>query len=167
MKKRDSSKPSNRNLDREEVLRRAAALCARQEQCRSHIHKKLLDWGLQEGKAQEVLKQLEKENFLSDERYARAYAKDKFRFNGWGKVKIAHMLRARQIGEQHIRQALDEIDHDSYKQSCLSQLRVKNRTLRAGSDFERRAKLFRYASGKGFEADLIYPLLDHLGMEEA
>jgi regulatory protein len=76
------------------------------------------------------------------------------------------MLRARQIGEQHLRQALDEINHDAYKESCLSQLREKNRTVRAGSNFERRGKLFRYASGKGFEADLIYPLLDQLGMEE-
>ena len=67
---------------------RAAALCSRAEKCSSDIMTKLSQWGVGEENASVVLKQLIEEKYVDDERYARSFVRDKFRFNKGGKIKI-------------------------------------------------------------------------------
>ena len=76
-------------LSAEAALTRAAALCARSEQAESDVRAKLLAWGLTPASAAQVIERLQDEHFLDEQRYARAYCRDKFNFNGWGRIKIA------------------------------------------------------------------------------
>ena len=71
-----------------EALNRAMALCSRTEYCISDIRQKLESWGLESDKAGDVIAILIKENFINEERYAGAFARDKYRYNKWGRVKI-------------------------------------------------------------------------------
>ena len=82
-------------LSTEAALARAAALCSRSEQAESDVRTKILGWGVPPDDCNQILARLKSENFLSEERYARAYARDKFAFNGWGRQKIAFMLKAK------------------------------------------------------------------------
>jgi regulatory protein len=159
MKKRDSSKPAGKSPDFKEALRRASALCSRQEQSSRHIRDKLNSWNVPEGEAERVISQLYKENFLDDQRYAGFYTKDKFKFNGWGKIKIAHMLRQNGIGEASIQEALTQIDDELYFQKCAEMIRKKSASIKDKNQFSRKGKLFRFASGRGFEPDLIHRIL--------
>ena len=81
-----------------QAMKRAAALCARSEQAPGDLHDKLVKWGLNASEAALVVEQLTEQGFVNEQRYARAFVKDKFAFNGWGRIKIAHQLRLKGIG---------------------------------------------------------------------
>ena len=87
------------NLTPEQTIAydKAAVLCSRSEYCTYEIGEKLKLWGLSPEEAVLVIENLIAEKYIDDERFARAYAKDKFKFNRWGKQKIAYMLRSKNI----------------------------------------------------------------------
>lgn len=103
-------------LSAEAALTRAAALCARSEQAESDVRAKLLAWGLTPASAAQVIERLQDEHFLDEQRYARAYCRDKFNFNGWGRIKIAFMLKSKGVGQTAIDAALAEIDAARYRE---------------------------------------------------
>lgn len=160
MKRKDSSGQKSRTLDYKEAKQRAAILCSRQEQCTSHIRLKLKEWGISEADTERILEELQGDKFLNNNRYATFYVKDKFRFNHWGKIKISHMLRQKGIGENDISDALSQIDEEAYFHTCLDLMKNKSVTLKDKNKFTRKGKLYRYASGRGFEPDLINRVLN-------
>jgi len=144
------------------ALQRAAALCSRQEQCSSHIRTKLDSWKVSAEDTDKIIALLQEEKFLDDRRYATFYVKDKYRFNGWGKVKLAVMLRQKEIPQADIEEALMQIEKEEYRQKCESLIREKSSTLSESNVYKRKAKLFRFAAQRGFESDLIHQILSYL-----
>ena len=61
-----------------------------------------------------IIDRLKHERYLDNERYARAYCRDKLRFNGWGRIKIGYMLRGKGIEQEFIDAALADIDEEQY-----------------------------------------------------
>lgn len=147
-------------IEYKEALRRAAALCSRQEQCSSHIMEKLNHWNISEEDSRRILDLLQEEKYLDDQRFATFYTRDKFRLNGWGKVKISVMLRRKGIPESVIKQALDEIDDESYFSACAKLIHEKSASLKETNHFVRKGKLFRHAAQRGFESELIHRILN-------
>lgn len=145
-----------------EVFQRAAAICSRREKCSYDILTKLNQWELNEVDAEVVLMQLIEEKYIDDERYAHSFVRDKFRFNKWGKVKITHHLRLKQISPEVIQSALCEIDDSAYEETLQGLLSEKNKNIKAVNQYDRKAKLFRFVQARGFEMDAIYPLLDKI-----
>lgn len=146
----------------ETALNRAAALCARSEQAASDVRGKLLRWGLTPQQAQEVIDRLIDGGYLDDERYARAFVNDKFKFNGWGRIKIAYQLRAKGISQDCIDDALTLIGQDAYEQSLQQLLTAKASTLRDKEPQQARAALLRFATGRGYEPALCYRMTDNI-----
>lgn len=165
MKKSDSSRPGSKELSYDRALQRAAGLCSRQEQCTSNIRDKLKNWNVQEADAEKIIQKLRDEQFLDNGRYAGFYAKDKFRFNSWGKIKITHALRQKRVGEEEIENAISQIDEEDWFLTCLKITRQKAASLKEENTFTRRGKLLKFAAGRGFEPDLIYRALDQLEKE--
>lgn len=154
--------PADKAMDYEAALKRAAALCSSQEQCSSHIRNKLNSWKVSEQDAEKILQFLIREKFLDDTRYASFYVRDKFRFNGWGKIKLAAMLNQKDIPKSIIEEALKQIDPELYRQSCERLISEKAATLRESNQFKRKGKLFRFAAQRGFESDLIHQILSYI-----
>src|SRR5690606_3017581 len=98
--------------------------------------------------------------FLNEERFAHAYASGKLRMNGWGRLKIKQGLLHKAIPSALIRAALTSLDETTYRDKLLNLLRVKAATERERHPQKRKAKLARYAAGKGFEHELIFELLN-------
>lgn len=137
-----------------QAMNRAAALCSRSEQAPADIRDKLLQWGLSADEAGQVLDQLTSQGFIDEQRYARAFVNDRFAFNGWGRVKIAHQLRLKGISSELINEAMNLIDEAKYRQRLIELLRVKWRSV---SDREPRAAwaaMMRFAASRGFEAGI-------------
>lgn len=149
-------------MEYDTALKRAAALCSSREQCSSNIRDKLLSWKVSEKNTQEIIDELIKEKFIDDQRYAIFYVRDKFRFNGWGKIKLRLMLGQRGIKETYIEEALNKIDPDLYLQTCERLLAEKSATLKETNLFKRKGKLYRYAAQRGFESDLIHQILSYI-----
>ena len=86
----------------DEILSRLTARCSTTELCLSDIRKKLDATDIMEKEKERILHRLLDEGYVDEARYARAFVRDKFRFSGWGKVKIAQGLRAKQISSTDI-----------------------------------------------------------------
>ena len=135
-------------------MNRAAALCARSEQAPADIREKLLKWGLSVSTANQVLAQLIEQGYIDEQRFARAFVNDRFRFNGWGRIKIAHQLRLKGIPNEIIDEAMTAIDEEQYRERLMELLRAKWRDV---SDREPRAAwaaMMRFAASRGFEAGI-------------
>lgn len=148
-----------KNPDFNDALRRAAALCSRQEQCTGHIREKLRSWNVDAELSQKVILKLQEEKFLDDRRYARFYVRDKFKLNRWGKIKITAMLRQKGIQDEIIGEALEQINDEDYHQACADLIHSKAAGLNEKNQFVRKGKLFRFAASRGFESNLIHRIL--------
>lgn len=137
-------------MDVKKALHIIAAQCSKKEYCSFDVIVKLQRWELTGTDIAEVMAFLVKNHFVDDERYARAYAMDKFRFNRWGKQKIERMLRQKQIAEHIVAGALKVLPEEAYNEACISLLKQKARSLKEDDPCKRKAKLFRYALGRGF-----------------
>lgn len=152
--------PENESPEYREALKRAAALCSRQEQCSSNILEKLKHWDVKEEDSRRIIELLQQEKYLDDQRYALSFTRDKFRLNGWGKVKIGVMLRRKGIPDSMIKMALNEINDDSYFEACARLISEKSSSLKEKNPFARKGKLFRHAAQRGFESELIHRILN-------
>jgi len=146
-------------MEYKDALRRAAAMCSRQEQCSTHIREKLLEWNTDPSDVDKIIVKLQEEKFLDDQRYANFYVRDKFRFNKWGKIKITAMLRQKGIYATAIEEALKRIDDKAYYDTCAELIQKKSESLDEENHFTRKGKLFRFAAGRGFESELIHRIL--------
>ena len=147
-----------------DLLSKAAALCSKTEKCAYDIRQKLLAWGASADDSDSIIERLVAERFIDDARYARAFVNDKFRFEHWGRVKISYTLRAKQIDDAVISAAMDDvIAPDDYRQVCADLLSQRMRGMSQPLSAADRARLFRYAAQRGFEASVIaavFPSLD-------
>lgn len=126
-------------------------MCARSEQSSGDMRGKLVKWGLGSSDTDQVLSQLIEQGFINDERYARAFVKDKFSFNGWGRVKIAYQLRQKGIPNDFITDALTVIDEDQYRQRLIDLLSAKWRSVNHNDARAAWAAMMRFAASRGFE----------------
>lgn len=135
---------------------KAALLCSKSEKCISEVQEKLKLYGLSEDESEPVVAKLISEKYIDDERFARAYAKDKFRFNHWGKQKIAFMLRSKNIAPEIMELAFAEIQEEKYSDELQKLLTDKEKSIKAKDKYDKRNKLMRFALGRGFESGEIY-----------
>jgi len=146
-----------------EALNKAANLCSRKEKCASDIEKKISGWGLTPEESDQGIDWLVENKFIDNERFARFFVRDKFRFNRWGKIKIAHALRQKQLPAEIIELALNqEIDAQDYINTLEKLLRSKAKRTIAIDLYEKKAKLARFAAGRGFEQDLVFSVIDRI-----
>lgn len=141
---------------------RLATLCARCEQAEGDLRKKLREWGIASSDTDAIISRLKQERYLDNERYARAYCRDKLRFNGWGRIKIAFMLKGKGIEQEFIDAALAQIDEEQYVNILNEALEAKARSLKDKEPQQARASLLRFAASRGFESNLIFPAVSRL-----
>ncbi len=149
-------------LTAEKALLRATMLCARGEHATGEIADKLRSWGVSDNDARDIIGQLTRERYLDDRRFARAYCRDKFRFNGWGRMKIRLMLRSKSIDDELIAEALDELNDDAYRDMARRVIATKLKSQRDRDGRQLRATLARHAASRGFEPDVFFPVIDEL-----
>lgn len=141
-------------------LEKMRKYCAYQERSHQQVRDKLYDAGLHGEDVEEIITTLILENFLNEERFARSYARGKFRMNGWGRVKIVHGLKQHRVHPNGIRAAMTEIGEDEYRDALRTILQQKKRILKEKHPLRRKAALMRFAAQRGFEGDIVRELLE-------
>jgi regulatory protein len=137
-------------------LSKAQKFCDYQERYQQEVRDKLYSWGAKSNEAEQVLCQLIEQGYMDEERFARAFARGKFRIKHWGKNKIRQELKFRNISEYCIKQGLLEIPDDEYLQTLKN---VIDKKVRAGLASAQRHKIAQYAVSRGFESDLVWGVL--------
>lgn len=148
------------------ILDKVRRWCASSERCTREAERKLMQWGYPAEKIQQALHQLQKEGFIDDERYARAFARGKFHNLKWGRLKIAAELKGRGLTPTLIQTALEEISEEEYRALVEKELHKKRASLKNKDDGARRATLLRFAASRGYEAALVRQILGDLVDEE-
>ena len=135
----------------DEVLYKLAAKCSVSEQCLSDIENKLSKYDLPEEEKTRILRHLVEEKYVDDGRYAEAFVRDKYRFNKWGRIKIAQGLRMKGIDRETINTAMEAIDEQEYLNILRDLIKSKRRSTKGKNSYEINGKLIRFASSRGFE----------------
>tara|TARA_B100001057_G_scaffold488295_1_gene572403 strand:+ start:705 stop:1100 length:396 start_codon:yes stop_codon:yes gene_type:complete len=123
---------------------------------------KLKSWGLIQEAIDLLIVELIQYNFLNEERYARCFARGKFRIKKWGKIKIRTALKKRDIYFKCIDLAMLEIDDKTYLNTLKELLQKKNDILKETNLYKRKMKLISYLVNRGYEYDLIHDALVEL-----
>lgn len=152
-------------MDTPKARKAVASLCSKKEYCRQEIRQKLEKWEIPAKDIDAILEFLQKNNFINEQRYAQFYARDKFRFNKWGKQKISLMLRQKGIASDFISLALKELDKEAYEQTCLQLFRQKQMKFKEKTAAQYTASLVRFGLSRGFDYDTIRHCL-HVLKEE-
>lgn len=134
--------------------------CQYQDRCQKEIRNKLYENGASKDDVAELMIELIESKLIDEERYARNFARGKFRIKNWGKRKIIFELKQDQISEYCIKKGLSEIDDEEYLQTLerLTERKIPE-YMKDKNLFTRRAKLQRYLSQKGYEQELIVEMI--------
>ena len=149
-----------KEMTEQEAFLQLAALCAQAEHCEQEMRDKLKRWGFDESVQNRIIERLIRERYIDNERYARAFVKDKIRYNKWGRRKVQQALWLKRIDKDIQQRVLDEIDDNEYLSVLRPLLKQKRKSVKAESDYELNRKLVRFALGRGFTFDIIRQCLD-------
>lgn len=139
------------------LLNKARKYCSYQERCIFDVKKKLLEWKASEQTIESIIRQLEGEDFINEERYAVSFAVGKMRNNKWGRNKIFYALMQKHIPELYVQMGLSEIDEEEYINTLRSIIDAKK--INEVDDFRRKQKLVKFAMQKGFQSDLAWKII--------
>jgi regulatory protein len=139
----------------EQALHRLASYCSRAERCESDIRRKMDAWEIPAGEQVQIIRKLSQEKFLDESRYCRAFVNDKTKYSHWGVYKIRFELKKKQIPEELIREALENIDPKENDQQLRQLLEQKRKSIKGKNEFEIRQKLMRFAASRGFPMEAI------------
>ncbi len=115
------------------------------------------------GDIDRVIRELERMNFVDDDRFARAYAHDKLVFSGWGRKKIIQGLWAKRLPKSSIDQAMDEIEEEEYTDVATRVIQSKIRMSKDGvSTYESKLKILKYAMQRGFECAVVSRIINDI-----
>ena len=149
-----------KEMTEQEAYLQLASLCAQAEHCLQEMREKMRRWELDEMVQNRIIARLVKERYIDEERYARAFVKDKIRYNKWGRRKVQQALWQKRIDSDIQQRVLDEIDEKEYLDVLRPLLKQKRKSIRATNDYELKQKLVRFALSRGFGFDIIRQCLD-------
>lgn len=130
--------------------------CSGRELCREDVVSRLKRFNLTDKELNDIITSLENDNFLSHERFARAFTRDKSSLSGWGPAKIAWALRAKKIQEEIIKNSLEEISEESTADKLNNILSKKYKTLdKETNKLKAKSKLVRFGISRGFDYSLV------------
>lgn len=152
-------KKIKKKLTPNQALNKAQLSCAYQERCQQEMRDKLYEWGLYTDAVENIIASLVTDNYLNEERFAKAYAGGKFRIKKWGRIKIKLELKKRKISDYCIKKGMQEIDDSDYIKTLKEILAKKSNDIKGGKSQMRNYKIAQYAASRGFESDLIWDLL--------
>ena len=137
-----------------------AQLCSRAEHCQHELIEKMRRWEMSDEAQARVMQRLVSERYVDDERYARAFVRDKIRYNKWGRRKVEQALWMKHIDDDIRSRVLSEVDDEEYLSVLRPLLKQKRRSIKVSSDYELNQKLVKFALGRGFTFDIIRQCID-------
>jgi Uncharacterized protein conserved in bacteria len=138
-------------LNTELALQRLMAICSRKETSEWDVLKKLNTWKVDSKKHNSILKELIKQGFVCNQRFAMAYARDKAKFNKWGPRKIERGLVMQKIDPDIIKEALLAIEEVQGTDMLFDLLKRKAATIKVENNNDLKVKLLRFGLSRGFD----------------
>ena len=146
----------------EEAKKKLEYYCAYQERSHTEVQQKLKELNMIHQAADAIIIHLLDNNYLNEERFARAFARGKHRIKQWGLTRIVNELKARHISKYNIDAALKEITPEEYA-ATFDELSAKQwEFVKEKNIYKKKKKVMDFLMRKGFESNLIYEKLNEL-----
>lgn len=140
----------------DEIKRKLEQYCVYQDRCHKEVAQKMREYNLIPEAKEMILLSLIQDNFLNEERFAKSFARGKFRIKHWGKQRIVRELKFRDISAYNIKTALKEIDEQEYTATLYNITENRNAVIFESNIYKRKKKLIDFLLRKGYESELIF-----------
>ena len=155
-------KPKKKSFTVDEIKRKIEQFCVYQDRCHKEVEQKMRDYEPIPEAREMILLRLMKDNFLNEERFAKSFARGKFRIKSWGKQRIIRELKFRDISTYNIKTALKEIDENEYLETIYRVTENRNNVISESDNYKRKKKLIDFLMRKGFENELIFKTVNEV-----
>jgi regulatory protein len=137
-----------------EILRMMEAWCSEREVCISEAKIKMRKRNVPEVDSDKIISLLIESGYINEERYAKAFANDKFIIDKWGPQKVRQILKQKGIKENLISKAISEKNIN--QEAVISELLSKKiKSFKKLESNEIYAKLMRFGLSRGFDYSLL------------
>ena len=140
----------------------ALQFTAYRERAPLEVANKLEEWDAKPQEIERLLKELKEENFIDEERFARAFCHDKFLINKWGKRRISREISKFGLPKPVVEQGLEYIDQKKYETTLAHLAKLKWDKLKDLEVFKRKQKTIKHLLQKGYEYELIWDVVTEM-----
>lgn len=144
----------------DEAQNKLESYCAYQERCHKEVRAKLQDMNMISEAVDKIMVHLIQNNYLNEERFAKAFVRGKFRIKKWGKNRLVRELKFKDISKYAIDVALKEIEDQDYFETLdeLTQKRIAQ--VNEKNSYKKKKKVADYLLYRGWESHLVYQKLN-------
>ena len=146
----------------DEIKRKLEQYCVYQDRYHKEVEQKMREYNLIPEAKELILLSLMQDNFLNEERFAKSFARGKFRIKNWGKQRIVRELKFKDISPYNIKTALKEIDETEYLNTIYRITENRNEVISEPNYYKRKKKLVDFLMRKGFENELIFKTVNEV-----
>ena len=147
----------------EEAQARMEGYCAYQERCHQQVRRKLQEMCMIPDAIDQIIHCLIQANYLNETRFAKSFARGKFRVKKWGRHRITRELKLREISAFNIKLALKEIPEEQYIVTFEELVEKRLSQLQNESNLQKKKKkLADYLLYRGWESHLIWDKVNNL-----
>ena len=134
--------------------------CAYQDRSHKEVIDKLKTINIIPSGINQIISDLIQNNYLNESRFAKSFARGKFRIKKWGKKRITFQLKYNhQVSKYNIKSAVKEIDEKEYIKTFLK-LSEKIWVSTNGNETSiRKRKFISALKYRGWEEELIFDQL--------
>ncbi len=155
-----------KKVSNKEAFLRACNFCAYQERTQQEVRRRLHEsYIISRDEVEELIARLIEENFVNEERFAKAFAGGKFRVKRWGRIKIKNELRLRGLSNYCINEAMKEIEEEDYMITLERILEKKAHSIKEKNVMKKKYAVATFAQSKGYESNLIWELLENIDLD--
>lgn len=145
-----------------EAKRKLEHYCAYQDRCHQEVNKKLTEMNMVQVSKEVIILHLMEHGFLNEERFAKSFARGKFNIKKWGKQRITSELKAKDISDYNIKEALKEIADEDYLDTFNSLAEKRFIAITETNKYKKRKKIADYLLYRGWESTLVYQKVTEL-----
>lgn len=147
----------------EEAQARMEGYCAYQERCHQQVRRKLQEMCMIPDAIDQIIHRLIQANYLNETRFAKSFARGKFRVKKWGRHRITRELKLREISTFNIKLALKEIPEEQYIVTFEELVEKRLSQLQNETNLQKKKKkLADYLLYRGWESHLIWDKVNNL-----
>ncbi len=143
----------------EEAKRKLEKYCIYQDRCLKEIEQKLYEMSMIQEAKDLIIMHLIEHDFVNEERFAKSFARGKFRIKKWGKQRIIRELKFKGISEYNIKSALKEINEEEYFKTLKNLAKKKFDSVSEKNSYKKSQKITNFLLYRGFENNLVYEVV--------
>lgn len=137
------------------IFQKLKHYCNYQPRCHYEVRQKLFELKVSSKLHDEIITALIEGEYLNEERFAKDFARGKFRIKQWGRRKIQQELQQRQISSYLIKLAMKEIDDSDYRSTLYKLVKKKYASLKGEQYLVRKKKTIDHLLQKGYEPNIV------------